>query len=60
MKRKGIKKLSLSRETLSTLDSSRLAGVAGAATTACPSLQATHCIKSCVQACTGNCSIDCE
>ena len=60
MKRKGIKKLRLSRETLSTLDDTRLAGVVGAATTACPSREETHCIRSCVQACSTACSMDCD
>ncbi len=58
MKRKDIKKLSLSRETLSALDDSRLADVAGGATTACASKALTYCVVSCGPhgECTGNCA----
>ncbi len=52
MKRKDVKKLSLSRETLSLLDDSRLAEAAGGATTP------TRCVISCGPhgECTANCA----
>ncbi len=57
MKRRDIKKLSLSRETLSTLNDSRLAGAVGGATTACTSKALTYCVVSCGHGeCTGNCA----
>jgi natural product precursor len=54
MKRKEIKKLSLSRETLSALDDSRLADVAGGVFSQGP----TFCVISCGPhgECTGNCA----
>jgi hypothetical protein len=58
MKRQDIKKLSLSRETLSALDDSRLERVAGGATTACFSKALTYCVVSCGPhgECTANCA----
>jgi adenine C2-methylase RlmN of 23S rRNA A2503 and tRNA A37 len=50
MKRKDVKKLSLSRETLSALDDSRLEAVAGGATR-----PLTLCV-SCKTECTANCA----
>jgi hypothetical protein len=51
MKRRDVKKLSLSRETLSALDDSRLQEVAGGATTR----PLTLCV-SCKTECTANCA----
>ncbi len=57
MKRKDVKKLSLSRETLSALNDARLAGAVGGATTACTSKALTYCVISCGHGeCTGNCA----
>ena len=57
MKRRDIKKLSLSRETLSNLNDARLTDVAGGATTACASKALTYCVISCAHGeCTGNCA----
>jgi hypothetical protein len=58
MKRRDVKKLSLSRETLRTLEDSRLEGAAGGATTACASKALTYCVVSCGPhgECTGNCA----
>jgi hypothetical protein len=49
MKRRDVKKLSLSRETLKTLDDSRLDGVVGGGVT----IQFSNC--HCTFECTGNC-----
>ena len=56
--KKHVKKLSLSRETLSTINDSRLQGAVGGATTACASKALTYCVVSCGPhgECTGNCA----
>jgi hypothetical protein len=55
MKKTGVKKVTLSRETLRQLDKSRLDGVAGGITQRCTNTDA--CTESCIGA--THCSICC-